>query len=206
MRRAIGVLILVGAGCLAACSSTRVPPRPPLHHAAAAIAVKVGRSMVDLAEVVAWRAPRLLLWELPGWLFYRGPRDLVLALSPRSERVAALVESLGEGSEEARLETATELRELTGLPLEDAAAWRAWWKGAASRPEDRWVPDFADACLADLSSEDFLVRQAADERLRELSGRDVGYDAKGSAAEREAGVAKWRTWRVETYGPGGDDR
>jgi hypothetical protein len=206
MRRAIAVAVLLGAGGLAACSSTRVPPRPPIHHAVAAIAVKVGRSMVDMAEVVAWRAPKLLLYELPGWLFYRGPRDLVLALSPRSERVAALVEALGEGSEETRLETVTELRALTGLPLEDAAAWRAWWRGAADRPDDRWAADFADACLVDLESEDFLVRQAADERLRDLAGRDVGYDAKGSAKDRQTGVERWKAWRAETYGPGGDAR
>jgi hypothetical protein len=172
----------------------------------ASVAITVGRSLVDLAEVIAWRAPKLLLVELPAWLFYHGPRSLAGALASRSERVAGLIASLEEEDDEGRLAAVEELRELTGLPLEDAAAWRAWWETAAERSPDRWLGDFVDRCLSDLEDEDFLVRQEADERLRTLSGIDVGFDAKGPEDERAEGVTRWREWRREHVGPGGEGR
>ena len=106
MNTRLGVLVLVGASLLAACSSNRpAGPRAPLHHAVAAIAVKVGRSMVDLAEVIVWRAPKLILYELPSWLFYHGPKRLALALSSKVERVGALIASLANADEETGLAT-----------------------------------------------------------------------------------------------------
>jgi len=201
------ILILLLTCGIAACATDRpAGPRAPLHHATAAVAVTVVRGLVDLGEVVVWRAPKLLLYELPAWLITGAPESIALALSGRRERVEALIAALPESDEEERLRSVARLKEMTGLPLPDVDAWRAWWAHASGRPEDRWRPDFADACLTELESDDFLTRQDADERLRALSGTSMGYDPKGSDEERAEGVRRWLAWRATLDAPGGDDR
>jgi hypothetical protein len=198
-RRLAPLLLLVS---LAACSGLRRDgARPPVRDVAAAVAVDAYRSGLDLLEVVAWRAPKLVLLELPAWLFYEAPRSLLLAASGDRTKVEAGIERLRAGGEpEEMVETVTDLRELTGLPMEDAAAWLAWWETAKDRPESAWKADLADRCIADLRSDDFLVRQQADDRLRALSGIDAGFDAKAPEEERLAAIGRWTAWRDELGG------
>ncbi len=205
-RLRILMLVLASAPMMGCATDRPAGPRAPLHHATAAVAVTVVRGLADLVEVVVWRAPKLLLYELPAWMITEAPGQIALAVAGRRERVEALIDGLDEDDEETRLRSVARLKELTGLPLPDVAAWQAWWAGASGRPEERWRSDFADACLTDLDSDDFLTRQDADERLRALSGRTMGYDPKGSEAERAEGARRWRAWRTTLDGPGGDDR
>ncbi len=200
-------LILILGCALTACATNRpAGPRAPLPHAAAAVAVTVGRSLVDLVEVVAWRAPKLLLYELPDWLITEAPDQVAFLFASTPARVEALIEDLRSDDDETKLESVARLRGLTGLPIEDADAWRAWWANASNRAESHWRSDFADASLAALDDTDFLVRLQADVHLRALSGVDVGYDPKGPANERAEGMRRWHAWRATLDGPGGDDR
>jgi hypothetical protein len=188
---------LLIAVLLVGCSGLRRDgTRPPVEKVAAAVAIDWARSMVDLVEVVFVRAPKAVLVDLPLWAFHDVPRSLI-AQSSVSGQVAMLLEDLRDDArEEVRVAAGRALRQLTGLPIEDAVGWRAWWRGAGSRPPEAWRGDLADTCIADLQSDDYLARQDADARLRALSDTDVGYDPKGTSGEIATGAERWRAWRL----------
>ena len=75
----------------------------------------------------------------------------------------------------------------------DAGADPLAWSPALAEVA-AWRTDHVARCLEELASDDFFVRQAADDRLRALSGRDVGFDAKAPETERTAAIERWRAW------------
>jgi hypothetical protein len=192
------VLALLLLGPWLACSGLRRDgARPPARDVAAAVAVDAYRSAGDFLEALFIRTPKLVFVEIPSWLFYHGPRSLWLSASSTRTRVEAYLSVLaGDATAEEQVAAVTALRELTGLPIEDEAEWRRWWETAKDRPEEAWTGDFADRCIEDLQGDDYLLRQEADDRLRALSGIDVGYDAKASEAERDEALGRWREWRA----------
>jgi hypothetical protein len=62
--------------------------------------------------------------------------------------------------------------------------------------QDRRQPDsqVVPALVARLEDEDPVVRLAANEELRQRTGRDFGYIPWASAEERAAAIARWRSW------------
>lgn len=69
-----------------------------------------------------------------------------------------------------------------------AAAWQAG---------ERRVGDATRELIERLEDEDPVVRMAAHESLRKLSGEDFGYRSWAPPAEQERAVARWRAWANE---------
>ncbi len=57
-------------------------------------------------------------------------------------------------------------------------------------PDSQVVP----ALVARLADEDPVVRLAANEELRQRTGRDFGFVPWAGAEERAAAIARWRSW------------
>jgi hypothetical protein len=58
----------------------------------------------------------------------------------------------------------------------------------AARGDRRWLPDLVEL----LDDRDETVRLQAGAALREMTGKDVGYQAFAAPAERRAAQAAWR--------------
>lgn len=60
--------------------------------------------------------------------------------------------------------------------------------------------------IAQLASDDPLVRLAAHDTLLQITGEDQGYDPAGPRHEREAGILRWLAWYDETADDAGAPR
>ena len=204
-RRTVVLAIALAMPAFAGCATPKDAPETDFGTRALAVAARgaVGGARFgrDLLEIALVRLPEVLFWKIPHGLLVQLPHEVRLALASKEGRVEGLIADVrANGDAKAAGRAIERLRETTGLPFADGPTWLAWWEEAKEQPASRWVPAFVDAQIRQLDDEDYLVRDGADARLRELSGIDVGYDANGSDEERAEGRAKWAAWRREHYG------
>jgi hypothetical protein len=192
MTRLLRNTVLLGALLLIGCSSPRATTEEEILAGTADTAYAVR----DGVTFVLWDVPKFLLWTVPKAVFYDYPRSAVLLLRGSRAQVAAKIESLESGdlTPEEEVAISGDLRSMTGLPIRSTERWVEWWIDAENRPAEVWREDFVTGATHDLEARDYYIRSTAIEDLSTMYGTDLGYDPKGTAAERADSADRWREY------------
>lgn len=110
--------------------------------------------------------------------------------------VPILIDALRSDDEEIRVAAEAGLHEVTRCVLSGGAdAWEAWWKDHAQHARFEWLVEA-------LERDDEQQRRAALRELREIVGKDLGFDPEDSEEARAGVIQAYRDWWEDDEGRG----